>query len=125
MPPSKPVALAILTATAVPVADVLFFAVLCLTDVLAAGLLPLDAGRALVRVWATFHLWSLPWVWALVVVYWACLFRVQGMSYHRRVLWGLGLFWLSGIVMPLFWYRHLRPIATPAETPPSCAAPTG
>jgi hypothetical protein len=106
------------------VAGILLFAAILLTHVFAADQLTPSTAHALVAVWGMFQIYSLPWVLALVVVYWVCLFRVPVMSYHRRAMWGLGLFWLSGVVMPLFWYRHLCPTALPTTVNPR-GAPLG
>jgi hypothetical protein len=97
----------ILVATVIPAADFLLLVLIVLADYLAPSCLPHDPDRVWVRRWIVFHLFCLAWAWLLVLIYWVFLFNLSGMPYHRKVLWALGLFWVSGLAMPVFWYLHM------------------
>jgi hypothetical protein len=104
---SNRAALVLLVATLVPVADFVVLCAVAVASQLPAGWLLPDPDRTLFRAWVAFHLSALAWSWALAVVYWALVFRVPGLSWPRQALWVLGLFWVSGATMPVFWYRHV------------------
>jgi len=106
---SKSVALLILLATLIPLAD----AALVLASIAAVfGGLGGDWAGLWFDALKVLHTLCILWIWVLLAFYLVFLFRSAAVSGDKKVLWAVVLFLASVLAMPVFWYLYIwRPVS--------------